>query len=180
MSRGRDRVLSMLPRGAEGAEIGVLRGDGAAAILAAARPARLWLIDPWEEAPEPERADALYAAGRLDMEAVHAGVLARFAQEIARGRVRVSRGGAADAPVADASLGFAYVDGDHREAGALADLDWAVAKVRPGGVIAVDDYHLGGWWGDGVMRAAHRCLGRHPAALEVAGAPEGHLVLRRR
>ena len=179
----RREVLDLLPRGGAGVEIGVLDGDFSAAILRAARPARLVLVDPWRPAEEPDRAGALYAAGSgRDMEATFERVRARFAGEIAAGRVEVVRGGVADAEgaVADASLDFAYVDGDHREAGVERDLAFALRKLRPGGIVALDDYHLGGWWGDGVHRGAHAGIGRHPSAWEILGAPAGHLVLRRR
>ena len=179
----RRAVLELLPPGGAGAEIGVFEGDFAAAILQAARPRRLVLIDPWRASHDPDQAGALYAAesGR-DMEAIHEGVRARFAAEIAAGRVEVVRGTVADAEglIADGALDFASIDGDHREAGVAADLAFALRKVRPGGVIALDDYHLGGWWGDGVHRAAHAALGQHPGALEILGVPGGRLVLRRR
>ena len=179
----RRRVLDHLAPGGVGAEIGVFRGDLSAAILARVRPRRLFLIDPWLVSHDPAQAGALYAAGSgNDMEAIHGRVLARFAPEIAAGRVAVLRGGVADAEdtVRDGALDFAYIDGDHREAAATADLDFALRKVCPGGVIALDDYHLGGWWGDAVHRAAHGVLGRHPSALEILGTPDGQLLLRRR
>ena len=181
--RPRRAVLDHFAPGGVGAEIGVFRGEFAAEILARIRPARLLLIDPWRASHDPDRAGALYAAGSgHDMEAIHRAVLDRFAGEIARGRVTILRGTVAEAEgaVADGALDFAYIDGDHREAGVAADLAFALRKVRPGGIIALDDYHLGGWWGDGVHRAAHRLLGRHPEALEIVGVPADQLVLRRR
>lgn len=180
-----DRRLAVLdhfaPRGV-GCEIGVFRGDFSAAILERVRPRRLHLVDPWLASEDPAHAGALYAAGTTDMEAVHAGVIARFAAEVEVGIVRPIRGTVAEAEgaVADASLDFTYVDGDHREPAVLADLEFALRKTKPGGVIALDDYHLGGWWGDGVHRAVHRLLGRHPEALEIRAAPGDQLVLRRR
>ena len=183
MTTRRAAVLAHLPRDGEGCEIGVFRGDFSALILDRLRPRRLHLIDPWRSSHDPEHADALYAAGSgNDMEALHAAVLTRFADEIASGRVHPIRGTVAEAAaeIPDASLDFAYVDGDHREAAVLADLEFALSKTRPGGAIALDDYHLGGWWGDGVHRGAHRFLGRHPGALEILAAPADQLVLRRR
>ena len=184
MAEPRHRALTAhLPPGGAGAEIGVLDGDSAAAILAAVRPRRLLLVDPWRAAEEVERSGALYAVGSgRDMDAAHAGVLARFAEEIAGGRVEVLRGtvAQADAAVADAALDFVHVDGDHREAAVTADLDFAFRKLAPGGVVVLDDYHLGGWWGDGVHRAAHRFLGGHAGALEIVAAPADRLVIRRR
>jgi hypothetical protein len=179
----RRAVLDLLPRGGEGCEIGVFEGDFSAALLGHLRPQRLHLVDPWRSSHNPEQASALYAAGSgHDMEAVHASVQRRFAAEIADGTVRPIRGSVveADALLPDASLDFAYIDGDHREAAVLADLEFALRKLRPGGIVALDDYHLGGWWGDGVHRGAHRALGRHPEALEIVAAPGDQLVLRRR
>ncbi len=46
-----------------------------------------------------------------------------------------------------------YVDGDHVYEAVRADLELFDPKVRPGGLIAGDDYGQAGWWKDGVTRA---------------------------
>lgn len=39
-----------------------------------------------------------------------------------------------------------------------ADLDIYGRKVKKGGLLFLDDYVLGNWWGDGVTRAVHEFL----------------------
>ena len=53
-----------------------------------------------------------------------------------------------------------YVDGDHRYEGARADLERYHAKVKPGGLVAGDDYARlkTNWNQDGVTRAVDDIL----------------------
>lgn len=155
----REQLLALLPRGAACAEIGSWRGDFAAAILAHRRPRTLYLIDPWEHRSEQEYEGAWYggnASGQADLDAVHDGVLARFAAEIDSGQIVVVRRRSLDAASAfgDASLDWVYIDGDHRYEAVKADLAAYYPKVKPGGYLAGDDYgYRSGWFEDGVTRA---------------------------
>src|SRR5580658_1093445 len=45
--QARSPVLELLPKGTIGAELGVFMGGFSRTILEAARPARLYLVDPW-------------------------------------------------------------------------------------------------------------------------------------
>lgn len=44
----------------------------------------------------------------------------------------------------EASLDFVMIDGDHRYEAVLADIDAWWPKVRPGGLLTGDDYHMAG------------------------------------
>ncbi len=180
----RNTVLKMLPTGGNGAEIGVWKGDFSARILDAASPARLHLIDPWQIADDAVHANALYGSERgEDMEAVHRSVLDRFADQIAEGRVAIHRATAADAlgTLADGSLDFVYVDGDHAYDSVHADLELALTKVRSGGgLIAADDYSTGNWWRDDVIRAVNGFIGDHQAEVAIAFAMAGQVAMVRR
>ena len=179
----RSVVLSVLPKNATGAEIGVWKGDFSARILSAATPRTLHLIDPWELADNTTHEGAWYAKGSgVDMEQIYQGVTTRFAAEIASGQVRIHRRPSADAlgGMADGSLDFIYVDGDHSYEAVRRDLDLSVAKVRPGGLICIDDHLVGKWWKDGIVRATNELLGAYPQGLMLQFASNSQVVIQKR
>ena len=77
------------------------------------------------------------------------------------------------------SLDWIYIDGDHTYDAARADLDAAMRVVKPGGLICADDYRLGKWWGDGVVRAVNELIGANAGALELRFAANTQVVLRK-
>ena len=87
-----------------------------------------------------------------------------FKDEIDEGSVEMVRDFSVPALAAfdDHSISFAYVDGDHSYEGVSADLKALFPKMKIGGIMAFDDYHRRGWWGDGVIRAINEFLGQHP------------------
>jgi hypothetical protein len=155
----RKRLLDTLPNGAACAEVGVWKGDFSARILEVVRPTKLHLIDPWRaiggEAYEGARYGGGLHEGQAEMDAMHAAVLRRFANERKKGVVEVHRATSAEAAgrIADHELDFVYIDGDHTYEAVKADLAAYAPKVRPGGLLAGDDYGVEGWWEDGVTRA---------------------------
>jgi hypothetical protein len=179
----RARMLSMLPAGGACAEIGTWRGDFAAVILADRQPSSLFLVDPWEYRTEEDYEQASYG-GKMDggqqaLDAMHQSVVERFASEISGGQVTVLRQRSTDAArtFAPASLDWVYIDGDHSYEGVSADLEAYFAAVKPGGLMAGDDYgHEGSWFEDGVKRAVDEFAGRRGAGLELIGT---QFVLRK-
>jgi Methyltransferase domain len=155
----RRRLLARLPKGAVCAEIGTWRGDFAERILRSRRPRTLHLIDPWEYRGEDAYASALFGGvahdGQGEMDAVYESVLERFRSGIERRQVQVHRSRSVDAAAAfaDETLDWVYIDGDHTYEAVKADLEAYRRTVKPGGLLAGDDYGLPGWWGDGVTRA---------------------------
>jgi hypothetical protein len=152
-------LLEMLPPGSTGAEIGVHRGDFSQAILDIVAPGHLLLIDPWKHEPAPEYEKAWYGGraekGQEEMDERHAEVLARFAAEIRSGQVTVHRGPSDEilGGLADESLDWVYIDGNHRYEFVAEDLRLSLIKTKPGGLVTGDDYAEGGWWDGGVKRA---------------------------
>lgn len=151
-------VLGAFPRDGIGVEIGVHLGDYAARILAAARPRKLYLVDPWQSIAGDAYKQSVYGSERSsdqEMERRYQVVLERFAKRIKRGQVCVVRKTSSQAlgDLDDASLDFVYIDGNHTYQFAAEDLELALAKVKSGGVISGDDYTAGGWWQGGVKRA---------------------------
>lgn len=181
--RARRAVLNLLPKHGAGAEIGVWKGDYSARLLSTVRPRTLHLVDPWMVADDDDRAAAAwYGAGKVkqrDMDQIHGSVQKRFAGALKAGTVKIHRMGSeqALAGVADASLDFVYIDGDHSYEGVVADLAVADRVVRPGGFICCDDYLLGSWWKDGVVRPVHEFLASK--AVVVAYMADTQIVMRK-
>lgn len=161
--RGRPRevVLRRLPREGVGAEIGVWKGHFSARLLQATNPRELHLIDPW--AFQPDCPDRMYggshAHGQEDMDAIFAqvrdGVGTHPAVTIHRGTSATVLG-TFDAAYFD----WIYIDGDHSYTAVLEDLELAFRTVRPGGMIAGDDYRWGPDEGCPVRRAVRDFLRR--------------------
>ncbi len=178
----RRRLIDSLPKGAVCAEVGVWKGDFSARILEVARPSKLHLIDPWQAIGGEGYEDARYGGGldegQAEMDAVHASVLERFAKEREEGIVEVHRetSAAAAERFADGELDFVYIDGDHTHEFVKADLETYAPKVRPGGLLAGDDYGVEGWWEDGVTRAVDDFVAEGKA--EVVSLDESQFVLR--
>lgn len=124
-------LLHEMPKGAVCAEVGVAAGAFAAQIYAVTQPARLHLIDAWNYPPQPDCFEPGLARVR-----------AHFAAEIAAGRVEVHRGLSAEmlARLPEHSLDWIYVDAGHDHANVTADLLACLRVVKPGGIIAGDDY----------------------------------------
>jgi hypothetical protein len=168
----RATVLRALPRGGVGMEIGVWKGEFSERIRKVARPRVLHLIDPWLVSSEADRSrNAWYGADKISqaqMDAIHDQVVAKFAREIAANRVKIHRNASrqALATFPENSVDFVYVDGDHSYAAVVADLASALRVTRGGGLIVCDDYLLGRWWHDGVVRAVHEFLGAAPVIIE--------------
>src|SRR5579863_9495292 len=59
----RNQLLHFLPKGGEGAEIGVAKGEFSEALLGTVQPRKLHLIDPWEH---QEREDYAHDGNNVD------------------------------------------------------------------------------------------------------------------
>jgi hypothetical protein len=176
-------VLELAPAGAVCAEIGVWKGDFAAQILEVVRPAKLHLVDPWafmtDEAYAESRYGGKVAADQVAMDELHAGVLRRFAGPIADGVVEVHRCGSDEAAAGfqDATFDWVYVDGNHLYDYVRSDLASYEPKVKPGGLIAGDDYGEAGWWEDGVTLAVDEFVAER--GYEVVSLAAHQFVLRK-
>jgi hypothetical protein len=142
ISAHRTELLSLMPKGAACAEIGVWRGDFSFHILQQTDPAQLHLVDPWAFAPHyPKRMYGGRKAGdQAAMDEIAAGVARRFEGDR---RVIMQRLASTVffARVPEASLDWVYIDGDHSMQAVLDDLKGAWRAVLPGGYIVGDDYY---------------------------------------
>ncbi|MEO0676040.1 MAG: class I SAM-dependent methyltransferase [Pseudomonadota bacterium] len=183
MAKARVMVLDAFAKRGVGAEIGVFKGRFSRMLLKHTKPKKLYLIDPWENFDDPGLADAWYhKSAENDMEAHYTRVTERFSGEIEAGQVSILRGKTVDVAdeIADQSLDYVYIDGDHRFEAVAADLEVAAQKIMPGGLIALDDHHLRGWWGDGVVRAACEFLGKYSATMQIHTCIDRQLIIKRR
>ena len=149
--RARDAVMQCMQKGGVGVEIGVHMGINAREMLRQLRPTKLHLIDPWQELKGHERAGTWYdRVDQEEMDSYHDGVVNAFRPHIRRGIVEIRRMMSWDALAGfdDESVDWIYVDGDHSYAAVKRDLEMSFTKVKPGGIIAGDDYKFGGWWGE--------------------------------
>lgn len=178
----REVFLGRLPTGGTAIEIGVWHGDFSVMLLDRIKPDKLYLIDPWANVTDASHSEAFVGRTEDDkMERIFAKVQARFAAEIAAGQVEVIRDWSV--PALDrfepGSIDFAYVDGDHSYDGVRADLAALWPKMRVGGVMAFDDYHRRGWWGDGVIRAINEFLGAYPDQLRIRAIAGAQLAIEK-
>ncbi len=166
----RRTFLSRLPKGGLAVEIGVWQGAFSHTILKLIEPSQLFLIDPWQHIGKGSHTAAF--VGRTEdekMEAIFQKVAKSFEKEIEEGKVGIIRDFSIPALhlFDDESISFAYVDGDHSYEGVSGDLAALYPKMKKGGIMAFDDYHRRGWWGDGVIRAVNEFLGRYPRELRI-------------
>lgn len=85
-------------------------------------------------------------------------VLDRFSSSICDGRVEVRRDLSAIAADGfdDEQLDWVYIDGNHLYEFVMEDLVKYDSKVKPGGIIAGDDFGVMGWWDNGVEKAVRK------------------------
>lgn len=163
-------LLESLPKNAIGAEVGVWKGGFSQRILQIAKPQELNLIDPWRLSMEVQHANAWYGSKSApDMEEIFNEVKKKFAVPIARGTVKIHRGLSTDLwrTFPEAYFDFVYIDGDHSYEAVRADLFASYSRVKQGGLICGDDYSLGGWWKDGVVKGMHEFLASHAVHIEL-------------
>jgi hypothetical protein len=172
----REYVLSKMPKGSVGCEIGVHEGDFSRKMLDIVRPTRLHLIDPWKHESDPRYQQAYYGGlgpgGQAVMDRRHAKVRERFAKELASGQVVIHRAFSVDVATqfGDRYFDWVYIDGNHLYDFVKRDLEIYFPKVKPGGYLAGDDYGLEGWWKNGVQKAVDEFARRAPGVtLEVRG-----------
>lgn len=135
----RQKLLEQMPKFGVAAEIGVWRGVFSRQILDVTSPRRLHLIDPWVF--QPEHGNSMFGRpkNRARFESMFDEVQALFADDR---RVIVHRQMSEDALAGfrDDYFDWLYIDGNHNAPFVTRDLALAYRKVKPGGIIAGDDY----------------------------------------
>jgi len=138
----RTQLLHFLPKGGEGAEIGVAKGEFSQTLLEVLQPRKLHLIDPWEHQTRDDYARDGNNASAAEQEQRYGAVRDKFAAEIDAGRVVLHRAYSQDVASGfeDHQLDWIYIDGLHSYEGCRADLEHYKRKVKPDGFILGHDY----------------------------------------
>lgn len=152
-----------------GVEIGVWKGHNAALLLEAVRTLTLYCVDPWESGGDhvtmPTVTPETFAQAKKEF----LSLTKKFA---GRCRMMPFTSREASEQLADGSLDFVFIDGDHTYVSASQDIALWYPKVRSGGMISGHDYR---WIGEGVKmpevkRAVDEFAGDHEYVItEVPG-----------
>lgn len=159
----RDHILPLIPIGSRVAEVGVGFGDFSRKILDVVKPRVFVAVDLFNlhEASGRRGAGNRKLFGAATHEAFYRW---RFKQEIDEGIVQVRRGlsHVMLEQLPDDGLDLIYIDASHAYARVKRDVDAGRRKLRPGGLLAMDDYERSDPFGlsiYGVKHAAHElCL----------------------
>jgi hypothetical protein len=162
---GRRQIVSLIPKRAVGAEIGVFTGVFAEFLMAKTKPSKLTLVDPWEKAHGkffPKWGDYT-AQGTLETEAARKA--AELRAEKMPGKVSVVTEFSVNwlAEQAAGSLDWVYLDATHKFESVLEDLRAIEPVLADGGLILGDDC-----WTDpkaahfGVFRAIREFCSERP------------------
>lgn len=140
--RGQARVQfieSVLPKGAVGAEIGVFKGLFIPFLLQHARPKQLYLMDPWYLLGE----EWTWAEGDRSTIAALNRIMRTHAADLASGRIVLEIGDDLELLQRKAPdfFDWVYLDTTHSYEQTLEELSLLKSRVKPGGVIAGDDWH---------------------------------------
>ena len=120
------------------AEIGVWKGDFAKVILSNfSNLTKYYMIDPWAHLPDWNKP---FNVDHRSFEDVYAKALVKTEFAASRRIVLRGRTSAVIDEIADHSLDFAYIDGDHTLRGITIDLIEVLPKVKDGGLIGGDDF----------------------------------------
>ncbi|PWE31971.1 class I SAM-dependent methyltransferase [Maritimibacter sp. 55A14] len=168
MKHRRRKFVSLIPKNARIVEVGVHLGDFSERLIEDCAPRELHLIDPWKIVEKPEYEKALYGGdtSQAEMDSRYQRVIERFREQIGAGQVKVHRAVSAEVEGEIGEVDLVYLDGDHTYDGVRSDLELWWPHLPVGGRIAGDDYALGGWWGDGVVRAIGEWCARPDVLIE--------------
>lgn len=152
----RDHILPLVPAGSRVVEVGVGFGDFTRKILDVVKPREFVALDLFD-LRRP------HTFGGASHEAFYR---QRFQREIDDGIVQIRRGPSHVLlnALPDDRFDLVYLDASHVYARVKQDVEAAQGKVRPGGLLAMDDYERSdpiGFLVYGVRQAAHElCLSR--------------------
>jgi predicted O-methyltransferase YrrM len=139
--QNRLKMLEQMPKDGRCAEIGVWSGGFSGAILEVTQPTELVLIDPWDllSAQSEEEWTHQKHKNHVFMSELYANVENLYGQ---LDNVKIRKGFSAEvlSSYPDNYFDWVYIDGNHLYDFVKKDIDIAFEKVRPGGIIAGDDF----------------------------------------
>ncbi len=125
------------------AEVGVYRGDFAAAILQRCPSLiRYYMVDPWRHLSDWNK-----PSNKADVELEAFFQEAKAKTDFASAKRVILRGKTTEVvdQIADSDVDFAYIDADHTLKGIAIDLIRVYPKVRDGGFVGGDDFTRSVW-----------------------------------
>lgn len=127
----REKLLTLLPKKAVVAELGVDKGEFSHKILSIAKPKKMYLIDTWDSQRYNE--DKLY-----DIEK-------KFKKDIINKKVVIQRGISLEVlkKFSDGFFDWVYIDTTHTFDQTYSELQLCKKKVKLGGLITGHDYTQG-------------------------------------
>ena len=157
-------LLTLLPKKAVGAEIGVFAGLFSKALLSELEPVEFHMIDVWERMFSPNYPDwgAYTAYGNLKTAVAREAARERAMVFSEKTKVHLHETSSEKwlKSIPDEYLDWVYLDSSHSYEGTMTELDLLRRKMKPSGIITGDDF-----WRDpdsphyGVFRAVHTfCL----------------------
>jgi len=132
-----------------GAEIGVWNGEFAKVVLDKQKTLQEYiLVDPWQHLADWNKP---FNTDDNEFEQIFNTAMANTLHGPHGHKVKVIRALSEDGArqIADASLDYVYIDGDHTYNGAMKDLQNWAPKVKAGGLVCGDDFLDGTQHGDG-------------------------------
>lgn len=143
-------LLVTLPGNLSAVEVGSYAGESADIILRSGKVDRLACVDPWRNGYDENDV----ASHQCDMATIEAAFDARMTEHGDRVRKMKMPSGEASALFPAASIDLVYLDGDHRYAAVLSDVQSWLPKVKPGGWLAGHDFAT-----ESILRALHETIG---------------------
>jgi hypothetical protein len=160
--RGRTKFLTKMPMGGIVAEVGVAEGEHARLIRDITKPKRLYLVDPWVSANNPNYgSDAMKLISDDGVDILEEG---KFSVGIHKDDIVAMKEYSVEASkkFPDEFFDYVYIDANHSYESVKEDIEHWYPKVKPGGYISGHDYRHGQRSGlaakYGVVRAVHELL----------------------
>lgn len=175
--RRRDLFNTAIPTGGIGAEIGVHKGRLSHWILEHNRPRRLHLIDPWWK-QDPSNWE--WSTGDASPSRAGAALISSLSKQIDEGTVivHVDYDENVLETIDDAYFDWVYLDTTHRYDDTRRELCLLMDKVKPGGLIAGDDwYDQDDHYHSGVRQAVEEVLEAN-SELELVYCSQNQWALR--
>jgi len=137
-------VASRVSAGAIGAEVGVYEGAMSKALFKLIPDLRLYMVDRWKVYSEDERIGSPKTKIARILDAKEWKRIYMAAKKVAAAwpGAHIIQADSVDAApfIADGSLDFVFIDGDHAYEGVKRDIAAWLPKVKPGGWLTGHDY----------------------------------------
>lgn len=154
--QNRVRMLEQMPKGGRCAEIGVWNGGFSGVILDVTAPSELVLIDPWDLLSDQSSGEWTHKKheDHSEMNRMYENVRSNYEH---LPQISIRKGFSADvlSSFPDGYFDWIYIDGNHLYEFVRKDVELGFRKVKPGGIIAGDDFF---WKRDGRMHVKEAVL----------------------